>query len=588
MTPEIEIWDEVPATKFKLRGKQPEWITAVESDLQRFTRLLVVAPGGVGKSSVMGVLADRLWRNKGGKSLILENRDRLTEQTAQRIAVETGLDVEVEKADQRASPFCPIVVGSTQSMGRVNRLTGFSDSHFQLCVADECHFSLAPQPQRILNYFHVGAESLEENWVMPEHGLYVPKASVVGFTASPNLGAKRSLGEYYQHKSVDYAYLAAVEDGWLVGIKEINIPVKIDVRKLRVKRTAEGNDFNTADQAAIIIPIIGDLAKQIVENAYDKKTICFMPNVDCSRRMAEALISFGMDAIFVSGECLDKDEKTDRFQASGPGTVLVNCALYVYGIDFPDVSCIAIFSAVLSKVNYIQKVYRGARVLPGIVSDGMTAEQRRFAISMSKKPFMTLLSPFFISDRIDICELYDLFSDNTEVKKRLKASGDVSTEGVDKATRDWLKSIEKAAKANAHRAARVINPISWALSIGDAKLATWTPQNERDTRPVTPPQERLLRQFHMDMSKITCFGLAQMVIGVVLNRKKLGRASPGQLDMLHLLGVSDEQAALLSDAEARETIEAIKSGKSATPPTPQAPRPPAEAAPLESAVEEHW
>lgn len=562
MIAEDETWEEIkPATKFKLRGRQPDWITAIESDLSKFSRLLVVAPGGVGKSSVMGVLADRLWRNKGGKSLILENRDRLTEQTAQRIAVETGLDVEVEKADQRASPFCPIIVGSTQSMGRVNRLTGFADTHFQLVIPDECHFSLAPQPQRILNYFHVGAESLNENWVKPEHGLYVPKANVVGFTASPDLGSKRSLGEYYQHQSVDYSYLESVTDGWLVDIKEINIPVKIDVRKIKVKQTAEGNNFDSTAQAQVIIPIIGKLAKQIVDNASDRKTICFMPNVDCSRRMADALSEMGLKAIFVSGDCIDKDEKTDEFQASGPGTVLVNCALYVYGIDFPDVSCIAPFSAILSKVNYIQKVYRGTRVLPGIVSDEMTAAERRMAIALSDKPFMLLLSPFFLSDRFDLCDRFDLYAQNAEVKKRLKAMGSVSPEAVEAANRDWLKSLKKAIKANEYKSSRTINPIAWALSLGDAKLASYEPQNERDARPPTPGQLRLLGQFRVQTDKITCFGVADLVIGKILYRDKLKMATPGTLDQLHLQGLSDEQAALLTQAEAAAILDKLKADR---------------------------
>jgi len=105
------------------------------------------------------------------------------------------------------------------------------------------------------------------------------------------------------------------------------------------------------------------------------------------RLMAESLNGMGVKAMFVSGECIDKNEKTDAFAVCGKGTVLVNCCLYTYGVDFPDVDCVAPFGAMISKVKYIQSIYRGTRVLPGVVRDGMTAEERVATIAASAKPY---------------------------------------------------------------------------------------------------------------------------------------------------------------------------------------------------------
>lgn len=589
MTLPEEIWEEEGATTFRLRGKQPEWIDATFKALEKHSRLLFIAPGGVGKTECIGAVAARLWNQRRGKTLVLENRDRLTTQTAERIESRTGLNVDIEMANRRASPFAEIVVASTQSYSRIPRLTGFDPNHFAAVIPDECHFSLSNTHQRILKYHHYGAESLDENWVKPEDGLYVPKASIIGFTASPNLGTKRNLGEFYQEKCVEYSYLDSVRDGWLVGIREENIPVKIDTRKFRVKRNSEGADFNSVDQSEAIKPVIPALGAQLVERAFRRKTICFMPSIECCVMMADWLNANGLNAIFVSGACLDKNEKTDQFHASGKGTVLVNCALHVYGSDFPDVDCVAIFSAVISTVNYVQKVYRSTRVLPGIVTDEMTAEQRRAAIAASDKPFSLLLSPFFISDRISICSPCDLFTSDPDVKKRMKEIGGTDYgAALEKAQRDSFKALERAAKAVANRASRVINPISWALSIGNEKLSSYQPQDARDARPVTPGQANLLRQFHMQLDKITCFGMADMVIGQILHRARKNMASPGQLDMLHVLGVSDEQAALLSKAEAEETIKALKANKPATqsPSLQQAHQ--ATVSQLETVCEEEW
>lgn len=544
---------------FRVRSYQKEWKECVRKDFsQGFTRLLIDAPGGTGKTTYFASEASDEWRIRGGRTLILENRDRLVRQTADRIRKETGLEVDIEMSDQHASPFAPIVVASVQSLGRVNRLKGFSDTHFSLVVADEAHLSLAPQWVRCMNYFHYGAESIEEGWTKPEDGTYKARAMIVGTTATPDLGKKRSLGAIYQKFTARYYYLQAVKDGWLVPPVTKCVPVKIDVRKLRTGRTANGADYRPEDVSAMIIPIIEDLAKQILLEASDRKTMCFVPSVECARLMAEALRRLGMDANFVSGECLDIDEKTEYFQRAGKGTVLVNCAIYVAGVDFPDCDCVAWFRPTLSRAFYIQGVYRASRVLPGLVNDDMTAEERCIAIALSTKPNMLILDPLFVSDRIDLCDFYDLFSDNPEVKKKIKVSGDISLEAVQKAERDFVKALEKAAKRAEHKQSRIINPIAWALSLGDEKLASWEPENDREARPPSEGQLRILRQFHIDVAKIKYFGLAQLVIGKVLHRQHQKLASPGQLDMLHLFGLSDEQAALLSAAEAAATIDRIK------------------------------
>lgn len=571
MDAEEDCWDEAPV--FRLRNYQRQWQNDVAKDrAEGFSRVLIDAPGGTGKTSYFASEASDEWRIRGGRTIILENRDRLVRQTADRIRNETGLSVDIEMADEYASHSAPIVVASVQTLGRASRLLGFADDHFSLVISDEAHLSLAPQWVRVMNYFHYGAESLNEGWKKPDDSNYKPKAFIVGTTATPDLGKKRSLGAIYQKFSARYYYLQAVEDGWLVPPITECIPVKIDVRKLRTGRTSNGTDFRPEDLSAVIIPILDELAKQVRDKAWNRKTMCFLPSVECARLMAEALCRMGMNASFVSGECLDIDEKTDAFQKSGAGSVLCNCAIYVAGVDFPDCDCVAWFRPTLSRAFFIQGLYRASRVLPGLVNDDMTAEERRMAISLSTKQNMLVLDPLFVSDRIDLCDFYDLFTDNPEVKKKIKIAGDVSLEIVEKAERDFVKALEKAAKKQEHKTSRIINPLAWALSLGDAKLASWEPENSWDAAPPTAGQIQLLRQFHIDVSKIKYKGLAHYVIGKILHRKNLGRASPGQLDMLHLLGISEEQAALLSEAEAKATIQAIKSGQSTKTPVESLPQ----------------
>lgn len=546
---------ELPAYK-RLRGRQAEWVDAIDADLDTYWRTLVVAPGGLGKTQLMGALAER-WHHRGQRTLVLENRDRLVDQTANRFRTETGLSVDVERAADHASPFASIVVASVQTLCRVGRLTGFSPAHFDNVIVDECHFSLSPGYQRILRYFHYGQESLAEEWQPPKDGEYSPKAKIVGFTATPDIGERRSLMDFYQHRSVNYSYLEAVEDGWLVRAVQKCIPVKIDTRKLRVSSGPTGVDFNATQLSEMMIPVIEKLADQIVEHASDRKTMAFLPSVECARLMADAVDRRGLRSIFVSGECFDADEKADAFAAAGPGTVLSNAVIYAFGVDFPDVDCIAWFRATLSKAFYVQGIYRGTRVLPSVIDGLITPEDRLQAISASAKRDVLVLDPLFVSDRIDLIDTYDVYSPDDEAKAQMKRLGPPSPENAERAVRDTIKALEKAAKKEAWKKARTIDPIRFGLNIGDDALAHYVPQTPKDGGPLTPGQLGFFKRCRIDHTKIMCFGQAQLIIRRFLARHQLKLASPEQLSFLRQLGYHDD-ASTLKASEASALIDKLK------------------------------
>jgi superfamily II DNA or RNA helicase len=547
---DAEFVEEGAAPAFALRGRQPEWIDAMHRDeAAGFRRNLVVAPPGVGKTSVMAFRAKQRWDAQNVRTLITENREHLVEQTAERVRSETGLEVDIEMASQNASPHAQVVVGSAQTLGRINRLTSFAPDHFGDVVADECHLSLAPQNQRILSYFHYGASSLAEGWSKPKDGEYNPLSTVWGYTGSPNLGAGRSLGEWYHRVSVNYPLLDAVDEGWLVGYREINVPVSVDTRKFRTRRTSEGSDFNVGDQSAAIIPIIKELAEQIVRYASNGKTICFLPSVECARLMAETLNGMGMRAIFASGECLDKGEKTRAYNAAGPGTVFCNCSLVTYGIDFVDTDFIAPFCAMISKCRYVQSLGRGGRVLPGVLQPGMTAEQRKAAIARSAKPFCTILSPFFLSDRLDICEIFDLFTDAPHPKK--KRSDVVRDLSTPEKARDWVKSLEKAADPHQNRQPRTIDPIKFGLMIGADAMAHYQPESAADAAPPSKAELDYLLSVGASTVDIKNSGEAQLLIQRLRGRERLGLATPKTIHQLTLrLGWPAETASMMKQKQA--------------------------------------
>lgn len=536
-----------PSRLIALRGYQREWRDRTREDRAKgFSRLLLDAVGGAGKTTYASAIAYEEWETIRGRTLILENRQQLVAQTAKRLEQETGLIVDIEMGDQFASPHAQVVVASVASLGRLSRLTAFADTHFSVVFADEAHNSSANLFLRVMRYFTYGAESLAEGWTAPKDGTYTPKATIIGITATPDTFGKRNLGNFYQKFVARYSYLQAIEDGWLVGIREVNIPVKIDTRKFRKKASAYGGmDFSPEDESAAIIPIIEELAEQIVTQAKHRKTMCYLPSKECAMLMANALNRRGLKTLYVLGECLDRDDKTEEFQAHGPGICLCLCAMYVEGTDFPSVDTVAWMRATISPSFYKQGVYRMSRALPGILRDDMTPAQRRAAIAASDKPFGLLISPFFVSLKIDICGVVDLFV-NPELKKGMKKAPKDLTDP--EKIRDFIAALEKAADPHRNRQARTIDPVLYSLSIGQERIQAMAVPGEA---PATREELDALLAFGIDTTQVRTTGQAQRLISTLRERDRLGLASPKAIVQLKLhLGWPDDVASKMKNKQA--------------------------------------
>ncbi len=554
MTPFDLDWDEGPVAPpggtFKLREYQREWVAATnKARAEGFSRLLLDAVGGSGKTTYAGALALEAWNLHKCPTLILENRQQLVEQTAKRFRDETGLEVDIEMGTHRASPYAAVVVASVASYGRVSRLTGFADGHFEYVFADEAHNSTADLFLRIMRYHHYGAASLAEGWEAPKDGTYVPKACVIGITATPDSHGKRNLGNFYQKFVARYSYLQAIEDGWLVGIKEVNIPIKIDTRKFRRKASGHGMDFSAEDEAQAIIPIIEELAAQTVTLAANRKTMCYLPSKECVILMCAALNARGLKSVAVLGDSLDKTEDTATFYNHGPGICMVLCAMYVEGADFPSCDTVAWFRATESPAFYKQGIYRCSRALPGLVNDAMGADGRRAAIAASAKPWSLVISPFFVSDKIDIMSVQDLFVDQS-IRGSSKKTPDFTKPAE---IRDWVAALEKAADKHSHKHPRTINPVSFALDVGDKALAHYVPDSAMAAN--KPSKEELdfiwnISKGAIDTSAIKNSGEAQLMITRLIERDRLGLAKPAVVQLLLQLGMNKEQAVLLKAGQA--------------------------------------
>ncbi|MDR2674947.1 MAG: DEAD/DEAH box helicase [Opitutaceae bacterium] len=553
----IEFADAPPAA-FALRDYQRDCIGAIESAWTEFNRVLAVLGTGCGKTIIFSQVASAEV-GRGGRVLILAHTDELLEQAMAKLHFSTGLRAEKEKADSLASPGAPVVVASVQTVSRDNRLARFAPGHFSLVIVDEAHRSLAASYQKILRWHHFGTEALADGWEAPEPGAeYKSFSRVLGVTATADRGDKRSLGEFYQKCVFDYGLLQACRDGYLVRPVVKNIPLQIDLKGVRTSRTANGGDFDLKAVEERLSPVITEAARSFCIAARWRKTVVFMPTINTARMGARASRELGMDATFVSGECPDRRKKLAAFDRAGPGTIIYNAMLLTEGWDCPDVSCVCVMRPTKIRALYTQCVGRGTRTLPGVIDGLATPEARCAAIAASAKRNLLILDFLWLSDRLDLVKPIDLVATRPDIRKKMEEQPACDEfdllDSEEQAGRDMLASLEAAARKHSKKAARMIDPLAWALSIGDTALATWEPEGKWDELPATKGQLEMLERHGIDPASVPMRGMASRIIDRIIQRHKLGLATSKQVRMLRRIGVPDDKAALTTFAEASALI----------------------------------
>jgi superfamily II DNA or RNA helicase len=528
-------------------------VSRVHDGWAAFHRQIIVQATGTGKTVTFSEIASEFVK-RGQRVLILAHSDELLEQAIAKLHRVTGLHAEKEKADERASPDAMVVVGSVQTLARTDRLMGWNDDHFGLVIVDECHRSLAVSYQKVLRYFHWGSDSLIPDW-KPDPAA-VPKCRILGVTATADRGDKRSLGEFYQACAYEYGLVEAVHDGYLVRPIVKNVPLKIDLRGIHVTKSANGGDLDASELAERLTPFLKEIARNIAIEARDRKSVVFMPSIATAKILAESLVEHGIAGSFVSGNCPDRHAKLEAFAKVGRGSAICNAMLLTEGWDQPDVDCIVNLRPTKIRSLYTQMVGRGTRTLTGLIDKLDTASDRVAAIAASAKPNVLILDFPWVSDRLDLVKPVDLVLRNPKARDEVPegTQGDL-LETAEKAERDLLASLAKELAKHSKKKARTIDPLKFnAVATGFPDVSTYSPSSNWDAQPADEAQLRLLADNKIDASKIKSRGEAKLIIDWMLERQKLGLASPKQLSFMIQLGVPESHAASIRKSAAGAVI----------------------------------
>ncbi len=474
----------------------------------------MVMPTGAGKTVVFSNVAQQC----SGKTLILAHREELINQAADKLHKATGVHAAIEMGVQKATPGHKTVVGSIQTMGR--RLDKWSPKMFETIIIDEAHHALSDTYRKVVEHFTVKGN-----------------ANLLGVTATPDRGDKKCLGEIFEDICFEVSLLELIKDGYLSPIKIRTIPFEIDLGAIGKR----GGDFKDEEVGAAIAPFLRQIAEKIVEYAWDRKTLIFLPLRKISRTMVEHLKDMGVTAEHIDGDSPDRKEILKRY-SRGEIQFLSNAMLLTEGFDEPSIDCVVPLRATSSRSLFSQMVGRGTRISPGktdlaildflwshekhhlCTPASLVAETSEIAEEMDKKS----LAAAKAGEEPELFDLMDLAKD--EVEKRL------------------LAKLEEANKAKRDRKSKVIDAMDYAISLHDITSAEFVPTMAWHEEPVTTKQETMLTKFGINPKSVTCKGHANALLGTAFSRSKMGLASPKQVDWLRKLGHPSPETATRKEA----------------------------------------
>lgn len=486
----------------ELRPYQIESKNAIfEQWTSGINKTLLVLPTGTGKTIVFAKVTEQCVK-EGKRVLILAHRGELLEQAADKIIKTTGLQCSTEKAEETCiGSWFRIVVGSIQSLQRETRLKKFDKNYFDTIIVDEAHHCLSDGYQKVLNYFN--------------------ESKVLGVTATPDRGDMRNLGSYFESLAYEYTLPKAIKEGYLVPIKALTLPLKMDLSGIGV----QSGDFKVGDLGNLLEPYLYQIADEMVKNCANRKIVVFLPLVKTSQKFRDILNEKGFLAAEVNGESKDRKEILKDFE-DGKYNVLCNSMLLTEGWDCPTVDCIIVLRPTKIRSLYSQMVGRGTRLYPG-------------------KTELLLLDFLWHTERHELCHPASLICENDEVAKQMTKNLESGCpmdlqEAEEKASEDVVsqreESLAKLLFEMKKRKKKLVDPLQFEMSIQSEDLSNYVPAFGWEMSPPSEKQIKALEHLGILPDEIENSGKAAKILDRLDKRRIEGLTTPKQIRFLESRG----------------------------------------------------
>lgn len=471
---------------FDLRPYQKEAVAAIKTKWDEWDRELLVLPTGCGKTVVFNTVANE----QPGQTLILAHREELIEQARDKFFSMFGEMPGKIKAQE--NDIQRITVGSVQTMCRRDY-----SGMFDTIIIDEAHHAISPSYQSILGQF--------------------PQSKVLGVTATPDRGDKKSLAQYFDGIAYEYPLKTAVAEGYLCEIMAKTIPLEIDMSAVKVSL----GDFEVGSIAAALEPYLPKIANAIIEHASARKTVVFCPLVSIAQELAGMIPG----AREVNGNSKDRKETLEWFDQADRGAVLCNAMLLTEGWDCPSCDCVVVLRPTKIRSLYCQMVGRGTRLSPG-------------------KDNLLILDFLWLTRKHNLCKPASLVSDNVvDIEEVVTKSENEEIDllgAISDAEETRRQALAQALEAQAKKKSKLINPLELFSIIDDIGLADYEPSFKWEEADATQKQIDALQKFGIDAEGITK-GYACAIMDKLISRSSDGLATVKQVRALKRFGYDPAQ-----------------------------------------------
>ena len=464
----------------ELRPYQREAVNAIIDHWNEWQRELLVLPTGCGKTVVFNTVA----HGRPGNVLILAHRDELIEQARDKyyrmFGETTGKIKGVESALER------VTVGSVQTMMRRDY-----SGQFGTVIVDEAHHTISDSYMTVLGQF--------------------PEARVLGVTATPDRGDKKSLARFYEGIAYEYGLKQAIGEGYLCPITARTVPLEIDMSAVKVSC----GDFQVDSIAETLEPYLPKIAEAVQTYAAGRKTVIFCPLISIAQELAGMIPG----AREVNGGSADRKETLEWFDNAGPGAVLCNAMLLTEGWDCPSVDCVVVLRPTKIRSLYAQMIGRGTRLSPG-------------------KENLLILDFLWLCKKHNLCKPANLVADiEDDVEKVTRESEQEEIDLLD-AVSDAEEARRSALAAELakqqRKKSRLLNPLD-VFTLLDDSLLDYEPIFAWEQADASEAQVRALENFGVDAEGVTK-GFACKMLDSLISRADKKMATVRQISALRKFG----------------------------------------------------
>jgi type I site-specific restriction endonuclease len=381
----------------------------------------------------------------------------------------------------------------TQNSGyeKAERMTRFTPNEFSVLLIDEAHHATSASYRKIIEYY-------AQN----------PRLKIVGVTATPDRADEMAMGKVFESVAFDYEISDAINDGWLVDIKQRIINVEgLDFSAVR---TTAG-DLNGGDLAALMEAEknLHGIATPAIEVIAGKRAIAFTASVKQAEMLCEVFNRHrsGM-AAWICGKT-DKDERRRILKefASGSIQVVCNCGVLTEGFDDAGIDYIIMARPTKSRALYAQMAGRAIRPHESIaatLNDCEDSQRRKMMIAGSIKPMCEVIDFVGNAGRHKLMTTVDILGGKSDsdvlelaVKKIKKSGSSLCTQEAITEAEEQIRAEKEAKRKNEEaRKMRLIAKAKYSTSfVNPFDVFQIKPQSQRawdNGKSLTEKQAQLL------------------------------------------------------------------------------------------------